>query len=177
MKTQNKIYIAKIGKAVGLQGELKLHLDTDFPEQFKAGATFTLSNNQEVTIEHFNNKRGVVKFKDYNDCEIVKKLINKEVFTDANATREKCNLSKTQYFWFDIIGATIIEDNKILGTVKDISRLPITDYLEVTTSEELTKQNLPQVFMIPYLDQYILNVDTEQKIITTSKAFEILENS
>ena len=174
---QKKIYIAKIGKAVGLQGELKLHLDTDFPEQFKAGTTFTLSDNIEVTIEHFNKKRDVVKFIDYNDCEIVKRLINKEVFTDANKTREQCNLSKTQYFWFDIIGTTIIEDNKILGIVKDISRLPNSDYLEVTTSEELIKQDLPKVFMVPYIDQYILSVDTDQKIITTAKAFEILDNS
>ena len=85
MKTQNKIYIAKIGKAVGLQGELKLHLDTDFPEQFKAGATFTLSNNQEVTIEHFNNKRGVVKFKDYNEYYVIKgDTLKNEIINDLN---------------------------------------------------------------------------------------------
>jgi 16S rRNA processing protein RimM len=174
---QDKIYIAKIGKAVGLNGELKLHLDTDFPEQFKVGATFELSNKQSVTIEHYNKKRGVVKFIDYNDCEVVRKLINKDVYTNTDSTRELCNLSKTQHFWFDIIGCSIIEDDKILGTVKDIARLPITDYLEITTTKELVDKNLPKVFMVPYLDQYIIDVDTQAKTIKTNKTFEILENS
>jgi 16S rRNA processing protein RimM len=174
---QDKIYIAKIGKAVGLHGELKLHLDTDFPEQFKAGAQFELSNKQIVTIEHYNKKRGVVKFKDYNDCDIVRKLINKEVYTDPNTTREQCNLSKKQHFWFDIIGSKIIEDDKTLGIVKDISRLPIADYLEISTTQELIDQKLPKVFMIPYLDQYILEVNTKSKTIKTQNTFEILENS
>ena len=174
---QNKIYIAKIGKAVGLQGELKLHLDTDFPEQFKPNTTFTLSNNQDITIEHFNIKRGIVKFKDYNDCEIIKKLINKELYTNVDLSREQCKLSNKQFFWFDIQGCTIVEDGKTLGTVKDISRLPITDYLEIATSQELIKQDLPKVFMIPYLDKYILDVNINQKTITTSNTLEILENS
>jgi 16S rRNA processing protein RimM len=174
---QEKIYIAKIGKTVGLQGELKLHLDTDFPEQFKADATFILSNKQIVTIEYYNKKRSVVKFKDYDDCDSSRRLINKELFTDAHTTREKCNLSKSQYFWFDIIGSTIIEDGKVLGVVNDISRLPISDYLEIRTSKELLKKDLPKIFMIPYLDNYIQNVDINEKVITVTKSFEILENS
>ena len=31
----DKIYIAKLGKTVGLKGQQKLHIDSDFPEQFK----------------------------------------------------------------------------------------------------------------------------------------------
>ena len=31
----NDIFVAKLGKAVGLQGHLRLFIDSDFPEQFK----------------------------------------------------------------------------------------------------------------------------------------------
>ena len=31
----NKVYVAKLGKAVGLQGHLRLFIDSDFPMQFK----------------------------------------------------------------------------------------------------------------------------------------------
>ncbi len=174
---QNKIYIAKIGKTVGLHGELKLHLDTDFPEQFKTGTTFTLSNNTTVTIEHFNQKRSIVKFKNFNNCDIAKKLINKEVFTTPEDSKELCSLSKTQYFWFDIINSTIIDNGTILGDVKDIHRYGDTDYLEVATTKDLIQKDLPKTFMIPYLDKYIISVDTTAKTILTSKAIEILENS
>ncbi len=174
---QNKIYIAKIGKTVGLHGELKLHLDTDFPEQFKKDATFTLSNNTTVTIESYNKKRDVVKFKDFDNCDIARKLINKEVFTTTEDSKATCNLSNKQYFWFDIIGSTIIDTGNTLGTVKDIHRYGDTDYLEIATTEELIQKDLPKTFMIPYVDQYILSVDTATKTIQTSKAIEILENS
>ena len=29
----NKVYVAKLGKAVGLQGHLRLFIDSDFPMQ------------------------------------------------------------------------------------------------------------------------------------------------
>lgn len=32
---KDKIYVAKLGKTVGLKGDLKLFIDSDFPEQFK----------------------------------------------------------------------------------------------------------------------------------------------
>ena len=41
----NKVYVAKLGKTVGLQGHLRLFIDSDFPEQFKKGAIFTTNRN------------------------------------------------------------------------------------------------------------------------------------
>jgi len=174
---KDKIYIAKIGKAVGLKGELKLHIDYDFPEQFKKDAQFTLSNKQIVTIEHYNINRSVVKFVGFDDINIAKKLINKEVFTTAKNTRELCDLNENQFFWFDIIGLDIVEDDKLLGKIVDIHRYTNLDYLEVTTSNEMVQNSLPKTFMIPYNDTYIMSVDTNEKKVVTSKAFEILENS
>ena len=48
MNTSNNIYVAKLGKAVGLQGHLRLFIDSDFPEQFKKGATFTTNRNLQL---------------------------------------------------------------------------------------------------------------------------------
>jgi len=38
-KAKEKFFIAQLGKTHGLRGDLKLHLHTDFPEQFKVGMT------------------------------------------------------------------------------------------------------------------------------------------
>ncbi len=173
----DKIYIAKIGKAVGLNGEVKLHLDTDFPEQFKKGSTFLLPNNDILTIEKFNSNRNVAKFVGFDNCDTVKKIINKFLYTTTENTRENCNLQENQYFWFDLMGCSIIEDSKVLGKIKDINRYATTDYLEISTSEELTKQDLPKTFLIPYNEQYVQNVDLENKTVSTSNCFDILENS
>jgi len=51
MNKDDKLEIAKIGKAVGLAGEVKLHLHTDFIEQFKEGANFFLNDGTTIKIE------------------------------------------------------------------------------------------------------------------------------
>mgnify|MGYP000951624045 CR=1 FL=1 len=38
------VKVATIGRCVGLKGYLKLHNKSDFPEQFKKGATFFICN-------------------------------------------------------------------------------------------------------------------------------------
>jgi len=38
-----RFFIAQVGKTYGLHGDLKLHLHTDFPEQFKVGYLFQTS--------------------------------------------------------------------------------------------------------------------------------------
>lgn len=174
----NKIYVAKLGKTVGLKGHLKLHMDSDFPNQFKKGATFTTNRNLTLKVQEYNSSREVIKFEGYDDIDISKKLTNQELYSTIEETKDSCNLQKNEYFWFDIIDSKIIEDGKELGIVKDIHRYPITDYLEVITNDELIKEGLPNTFLVPYLvDDYILEVNVENKIITTKGCFEILENS
>ena len=40
MKIDDRLLVATIGKVVGLEGDLKLHLETDFIEQFSKGENF-----------------------------------------------------------------------------------------------------------------------------------------
>ncbi|AXH15778.1 16S rRNA processing protein RimM [Malaciobacter mytili LMG 24559] len=176
--TEDKIYVAKLGKTVGLKGDLKLHIDSDFPNQFKKGATFTTNRNLTLKVLNYNNNNGTIKFETYEDIDLAKKLINQELFTSKEATKDNCQLEENQHFWFDIIDCEIIEKNIVLGKVKEIHRYPITDYLEVTTSMQLVEKNLPKTFLIPYiLDTYITNVDVQEKKIFTQDCFDILENS
>ncbi len=172
----DRIEIAKIGKTVGLKGELKLHLLTDFPNQFKKNLKFS-TDIGELEIEYYNNQRDVVKFKNYNSIEEAQKLINQRVFTNIEDTKKNCKLNKNEYFWFDILESKIVEDDKILGTIKDIERIGVSDYFIISTDESLVKQNLPKRFLLPYIDRYVLSVDIESKTIKVTGGFEILENS
>lgn len=174
----DKIYVAKLGKAVGLKGHLKLHIDSDFPNQFKNGATFTTNRNITLIVQEYNSSRELIKFDGYDDVDISKKLTNQELYSTVDETKGNCKLQKNEYFWFDIMGSSIIEEGKTLGVVKDIHRYPITDYLEIATDKELEKEGLPSVFLIPYtMENYILEVDIKNKTITTTNCYEILENS
>lgn len=173
----NEIYVAKLGKSVGLKGEMKIFIDSDFPEQFKSGATFTTNKKIKLTVKSFNQNRETICFEEIKDIDEAKKLTNQELFSSIERTKESCTLNKNQYFWFDIITCKIYEDDILLGKVLDIHRYPISDYLEIETDNSLVKDGLPKVFLLPYEDNYILNVDIESKTITVKDAKAILENS
>lgn len=176
--SSNDIYVAKLGKAVGLKGDLKLFIDSDFPQQFKKGATFTTNRNLTLKIVEYNTKRELVRFENYEDVDLAKKLTNQQLFTSYEQTKENCDLEENEFFWFDLMDCKIIEDDKELGVVKDIHRYPLNDYLEINTSKSLVSQGLPKTFLLPHIfDQYILEVDVENKTIKTQDAYDILENS
>ena len=173
----NKIYIAKLGKAVGLKGQQKLHIDSDFPEQFKKNSVFYTDKNQKLTIETYNTKNNNVKFIGIDTIDDAKKLTNKQLFVSQEDTRKICNLSEKQFFWFDIIGCNIIENGEILGKITDIQRMPLSDYLEIETDKNLRENNYSNSFLLPYIDDYIEKVEIENKIIKVKNAKEILEAS
>ena len=173
----DKIYVAKLGKAVGLKGQQKLHIDSDFPEQFKKDSIFTTDKNQQLTIETYNQKNNTVKFIGIDTIDQAKKLTNRQLFVSHKDTKVLCNLDKKQYFWFDMIGCTIVENNKYLGIVDDIQRMPLSDYLQIATSKELVDKKYSNTFLLPYLDDYILDVDIEKKEIQVTGAKDILEAS
>ena len=171
------IYIAKLGRAVGLKGAQKLHIESDFPEQFKKGNIFLTKNNQTLTVESYNSKSNTIKFEEISSIDEAKKLTNKELFATQDETKQNCILDKNQYFWFDMIGCSIMENNECLGTITDIQRLPLTDYLYIKTTTELISKKYPNSFLIPYQKEYILDVDLDSKIIKTINCKDILEAS
>ncbi len=171
------IKIAQIGKTVGLKGELKLHIKSDFPEQFKKGGVFFISTDKSLTIENFSKKRSTVKFVGFNSKEDASSLTNRYLYTTKDDTYTNCNLKKDEYFWFDIIGAKVYEDSLLLGEVKSIERYEPNDYLFIKTSNELIEQGYPKEFLIPYIDRYILEFDKKNLIIKTKDTLDILKNS
>ncbi|CAI8215674.1 MAG: Ribosome maturation factor RimM [Arcobacter lacus] len=175
---KKEVYVAKLGKTVGLKGHLRLIADTDFPEQFKKGAVYITNKNSTLTIKEFNNSNQTVQFEEYENIDLVKKLTNQELFTTYEETRKNCQLGHNEFFWFDLLNCKIIEDGKTLGTVTEINRYPSADYLEIKTEESLIESGLPKIFLLPKIfDTYILDVNIESKEIQVQKALEILENS
>ena len=174
--SQEQFFIAQIGRTIGLWGDLKFHLHTDFPEQFKVGHTYK-SNRGDLTIADINFKRGIVRFQGYESIDAAKKLTNTKLFSDMEQTKENCDLQEGEHFWFDIIGCTVKQDDKTLGVIEDIQRLLDTDYLAIRTDAALVEAGLPKQFLLPYIERYVLNTDTEAKVIYTQDAKDILEAS
>ena len=185
-----KIPIAKIGKSHGIKGWQKIHLLTDFPEQFKPGTTFS-SDKTDLTIDKIDLKKGLVKFTGIDTPEDAKKLTNRTLYTTEEETKENIKLKKNEYFWFEIIGSDVIENGELkiengkceliksdkivkLGKVKDIERADV-DYLVINTDDELIKKGYPKRFLIDF-KRHVKNVDVKNKKIEANGAIEILES-
>jgi 16S rRNA processing protein RimM len=155
---------------------LKLHLHTDFPEQFKKDELFS-SDRGDLRIADINLKRGTIRFVGYENIDDAKKLTNAKIYSSLEKTKELCSLDEGEHFWFDIIGCDVVEDGEVLGRVTDIQRLLDTDYLAIKTAKGFVEDGMPKEFLLPYIPRYIINSDIDAKEINTQDAKDVLEAS
>lgn len=178
MSKQSKLlHIATIGKTVGIKGDMKLHLNTDFPEQFKNNSSFFINAHEKLTLKEVNLGRGLIKIDGMFSPEDAKKFTNKKLYSTIEETRKNCHLEEGEFFWFDIIGCKIVENDITLGEVTDIDRINALNYLNIDTDEQLIKNGSAKTFLLPHNKPFVINTDVENKIIATSGAMDILEAS
>lgn len=176
--SEELIQVAKIGKSVGLKGYVKLHNLSDFPEQFKKNTSFFLQNKEQIKIKDFNKQNNSVLFYNYENLDLAKTLTNNILYQSIEQTRKTCKLNKDEFFYFDIINCEVFIDDLNLGKVNDILDSSYNFLFEIKTSIELINKNYAKTFFIPYIDNYILNINiNEKKIFCKKEAFDILENS
>ena len=176
MNKPQRFFIAQVGKTHGLYGDLKLHIHTDFPEQFKAGYSFQTSSGL-LEIKEVNLTRGIISFRGYEGIDFAKKLTNTKIYATLEETKERCELKDGEHFWFEIEGCVLSEDNVILGKISEMQRLADVNYMLIETDEALIKEGFSTTFLVPYIDRYLLKTDIETKTVFTKDAKEILEAS
>ena len=156
---------------------MKFHDKSDFPEQFKVGSTFLINKKDTITLSDVNLERGLVKINNLSNPQDCKKFVNAKLYTTYEETRKTCHLEKGEYFFFDLEDCEVYEDGKLLGVVKEIDRIAITNYLSIVTDESLVEKGLPKSFLVPFVEPFKVDVDIDKKIITLRGAMDILEAS
>jgi len=171
------LHIATIGKTVGIKGDMKLHIKSDFPEQFINGSSFLINKKDTITLSEVNLERGLVKVNNITNPEDAKKFTNAKLFTTYEDTRANCHLNEGEYFFFDLEDCKVFEDGKMLGIVKEVERISITNYLSIVTDEGLVKEGSAKSFLVPFVKPFKISVDIDKKIIILSGALDILRAS
>ena len=128
-------------------------------------------------IESFEPKSSNVKFKNFNDVDSASRLTNKTIATTLDDTRERCKLGKDEFFWFDIVGLSVFENDENLGVVESIERYGPTDYLCIKTDEKLVRDGMPKSFLLPYQDRFVSSICLEDKRVNATYAKDILSES
>lgn len=176
-KKEELLYVATLGRTVGLKGDMKFHDKSDFPEQFKAGAEFVLKNGQTIRLGHVNMERGTVRIEGVDSPEDAKRYTNADLYTTYEATRKNCKLEEGEHFWFDIIGCQVVEEGRELGVVTDMERIGAVNYLLVKTDNVLVAQGEVESFLIPHQPPFVLSTDVEKKVIEVEGGLDLLRAS
>lgn len=176
------LLVAKIGRLVGVNGALKLHIMSDFPSIFVPKATFHLQTQTQTSlgtlcIHTFNPTTNLVTFEGYESRESAAKLVNCELYSTLEESKQI--LKEGEILWQELIDTPINDTTdtkqRNLGVVKDIERIGEIDYFLIRTHTELVSQGLPKQFYIPNISQYILSISTD--CIATQNAFLLLQES
>ncbi|MDR0851791.1 MAG: ribosome maturation factor RimM [Clostridiales Family XIII bacterium] len=189
-----KIIIGKISGASGVRGAVKLfhfsgereriagieELYLRVSEKPARGDTASHSARHPVGNAHgqepelrcfrieslrYTGKTPILKLEGVEDRNAAEALVG----VDAYVTSEHlAPLDEDSYYVRDLIGMCVADaDGHVLGTVKDIIDNPAHDILLVATSGDLTAQDdtKQSEFLLPFVDAFILNIDTGKGVI------------
>lgn len=171
------LQVAKIGRLVGIRGGLKLHIVSDFPHIFAPKALFHTKSDsvKELRIQHFDAIKNLVIFEGFTSREVAAKLVNLDLYSTLEESRQMCKLRENEYLWEEIIGVSVQEEGENLGVICQIERIGTLDYLIVDTHQALVEQGMPRSFLIPNIDQYVIELSPQG--IHTRNAKSLLEMS
>lgn len=179
MQQSSLLLVAKVGRLVGLNGGLKLHIMSDFPSIFVPKASFHTKTFGTLCIHSFYSAKNLVQFEGYISRESAAKLVHCELYSTLEESKAMCELKEGEFLWEEIIGANVCdkcENGELrLGKIKDIERIGTLDYLLVETDLALVGKGLNKQFLIPNIEHFVLSLSPQN--VFTRNALGILEQS
>ena len=148
------VYIGRIVNTQGIKGELRLLSDFEKKERiFKPNIQiFIGKEKQSETIKNYRHHKqfDMITLEGYQDINEVLKYKGQNVFVK----REVLNLKEEEYLYEDLPGMIVIENEKILGKIRNIvyNKANILLYIEGEKN-----------FYIPLSQAYIKQVDRKNR--------------
>ena len=155
--------LGKIIDAFGLDGTLKIYSTTNMGvKRYKAGAKvyiFDSETNQynEYIVLNYRHS-GFFDFVKLENIDNIEAALSKKG-QELLVIKDRNDLANDEYFYSDLRGCKIVDESgNNLGFVKEIEEFPAQITLRVTNDNK--------DYFVPFIDQFILKVDIENKIIT-----------
>lgn len=149
--------VGKIVNTQGLQGEVRVLSVTDFAEErFKKGAKLALFDGDnrfvcdlEIASHRKHKNFDIVKFKGLYHINEVEKY---KGFSLKVADDQLSDLAEGEFYYHEIIGLEVYENDQLIGTIKEILQPGANDVWVVARKG---KKDL----LLPYIPPVVLNVD------------------
>lgn len=126
------LLVGRVGRAVGLKGELEVQITSDAPDRFASGNAVVVSDtSRSLTVESMRKQgeRTVVKFAEITDRDDAEALKGAELVIPLSEARA---LEEDEYWDHDLIGCLVVSiDGREIGTVGDVLHQPSGSLLSV----------------------------------------------
>ena len=160
-----ELRVARLVKAHGLKGGLKLELYTDSPElRFRPGAQLSMQVptdspwfGQQLTVRElkFFNAQPVAFFEGVDDRTQAESLVKAILWVEDDSDSAPAEDNA----WFDhqLVGLQVRRDGKQIGTLVRVDHLPAQDLLAVETPQGEV--------LLPFVTAFVPEVNTEDGYI------------
>ena len=151
--------LGKIIDTFSLDGSVKIFSTTTNQDiRYKKGKKVIISREEklELTVSSYRRSSSfdIVKFKEINTVEEAIQLKGKEVLV----IKDTNDLKEGYYFYSDLVGCSIVSEDKELGKVIQVEEFPAQITLRAKTKEG-------KEFFVPFVKAFIRSVDIDNKII------------
>lgn len=159
MKQADCYQLGEVIKTHGLNGEVSIHLDVDFPEEYEnLESVFLLQKGRLIPffIDYIQiqGNKALIKFEDVDSIESASELAKIELYLPLSSLPE---LPHDGYYFHDLVGCEVFENGKKLGLIKEVIDLNSNELLNVINGEKEV--------LIPLKDEILKKVDIKAKRI------------
>ena len=156
----NYFNVGKIVNTQGLQGEMRVLSVTDFAEErFKKGNILALFDKKDqfvMDVEIASHRKvknfDIIKFKGMYHINDIEKYRD---FSLKVAEEDLTDLEDGEFYYHEIIGLEVYENDVLLGTRKEILQPGANDVWVV-------KRKGKRDLLLPYIPPVVLGIDIEQ---------------
>ncbi len=156
MSKDRLIVIGQAVKAFGIRGEIKIKPFVESLEVFKRSPALVFGESPHKILRIRIHKGAVLaSLEGIENPEKAYQLVGKLVRTEAKNLPAK---EEDEYYWHELIGMKVITVAGVnLGNITQIISTGSNDVLHVTQDH--------REVLLPYIDEVVLNVDTETNTV------------
>ena len=169
MKKQDCFLFGTIFKLHGYKGDVNIYNDNDIPLVFSEIDFFYIEENNELipyfadSVRPKKKKILLVKFEDVDSEEIALRILKRQVYLPNKFLPKIEDINPDKL----IVGFDVID--------KNLGKVGIVDFVNEKTAQKLIiVKNGGKEFFIPFHDNFVLNIDLENKILNVNIPEELM---
>ena len=151
--------VGEIVRTHGIKGELKVKISTDDLTRFNVCNNLYIGENKKcvvVTSSRMHQGMMLITINSLNNINLVLNYVGELIYCDV----DELDSAQDGFYYDDLIGCDVIVDKKKIGVVNDIIEVPQGELLEINVNGKMK--------LVPYVDEFIENVDIDKKEIVVT---------